>query len=163
VDVRAAEAEAADSPGMKVAEMELELLAKEPNVAPQKNRDANAACWQLAVGPHGPPGPPGGHGHYMFEQVEDLDHITHGETCGHIILRIQVIDPLSANSAASHPVVASPPRTNGAYGSPAAGNVMHGAQLQIGLPQPANASLPGHTLPVQTSHNVKYSPGSRQS
>lgn len=163
IDVRAAEAEAADASGLKVAEMELELLAKEPNMNPSKNRDANAACWQLAVGHHGPPGPPGGHGHYMFEQVEDLDHITHGETCGTIILRIQVHDPLGGVApVASHPVVA-PPRTSATYAPSPPDDVMLGAQMPIGMPPPASSSLPGHALPAQSTRSANYSHGYRPS
>lgn len=118
LDVRAAEAEAIED-GSGVAEMELELLAREP--APQagladfislnacqakpaidedddpdeslQSRKANAACWQVPAGRHGPPGPPGAHGHYMFEQVEDIDHLNHGQTCGTAILRLTVLDP----------------------------------------------------------------------
>merc|ERR1719247_3152243 len=108
VDVRAAELEAVDNgTGVKVAEMELEILAKDPGAQDQAGRDRSAACWQVAAGQHGPPGPPGAHGHYMYEQVEDIDNISYGQTCGTVILRLTVIDPLGH----SHSMPALAPAT----------------------------------------------------
>merc|ERR1711964_736540 len=139
VDVRAAEVEAGEN-GSRSAEMELELLAKDPSGSQQRNRDAASACWQLSVGHHGPPGPPGGHGHYVFEQVEDLEHVTHGETCGTVILRITVIDPQVGAGVVAHPPV-SPPS--------ASPRLAYGAQVPVGMPAPVPMGPPAYdALPM---------------
>lgn len=132
VDVRAAEAEACEQgTGMPAAEMELDLVAKDPSGRSFEERDADHLAWQVSVGHHGPPGPPGAHGHYVYEQVEDLDHVAHGQTCGSVILRITVIDPASkVDTVPMAPAsrAAAPPASQ---------------QLPHAWPRPAAGAAPG--------------------
>jgi len=78
----------ADSP----VELEVILMAKDPEGRHHGQTLDQSARWDLPVGPYEPPGRPGAHGHYLFQQVEDLENLFQGQCCGTALLRMAVIE-----------------------------------------------------------------------